>query len=197
MRSLAACCCSSPGSNDICQQVQLSLGDFVAARRSLKKALLLGSHQPGDKKAVKKAFKYADKGCKLEEELSEDQGSRPSSHQAVELFEQLGDLYCKVGYYSKALDAYRAQGAEALGKPARELAVIHVSLAATYTDLRQHSKAVEHYRKELALRQGNSTEHMAEHRSSSGGEWLHLRRRRKQLQFGFKLCTGDWAGQAA
>lgn len=45
-----------------------------------------------------------------------------------------------------------------MGKPARELAVIHVSLAATYTDLRQHGKAVEHYRKELALRQGNSVE---------------------------------------
>jgi len=45
-----------------------------------------------------------------------------------------------------------------MGKPARELAVIHVSLAATYTDLRQHNKAVEHYRKELALRQGSPTE---------------------------------------
>lgn len=39
-------------------QVQLSLGDFVAARRSLKKALLLGSQQPLDRLAVKKAFKY-------------------------------------------------------------------------------------------------------------------------------------------
>lgn len=46
----------------------------------------------------------------------------------------------------------------ALGKPARELAVIHVSLAATYTDLKQHSKAVEHYRQELALRQGSAAE---------------------------------------
>jgi len=44
--------------------------------------------------------------------------------------------------------------AEALGKPARELAVIHVSLAATHTDLKQHAMAVEHYRRELALRQG-------------------------------------------
>uniref|UniRef100_A0A3P9Q8L8 Tonsoku-like protein n=1 Tax=Poecilia reticulata TaxID=8081 RepID=A0A3P9Q8L8_POERE len=140
-------------------KVQLSLGDFVAARRSLKKALLLGSQQPADKMAVKKAFKY-DKGCRLEEELSEDQGSRPSSHQAVELTEQLGDLCCKVGCYSKALDAYRAQltAAEALGKPGRELAVIHVSLAATHTDLRQHRQAVEHYRKELALRRGNAAE---------------------------------------
>ncbi|KAE8289979.1 Tonsoku-like protein NF-kappa-B inhibitor-like protein 2 [Larimichthys crocea] len=141
-------------------KVQLSLGDFVAARRSLKKALLLGSQQPMDKQAVKKAFKYADQGSKLEEELGEDQGKRLSSHEAVGLAEQLGDLYCKVGCFSKALDAYQAQlkGAEALGKPDRELAVIHVSLAATYTDLRQHSKAVRHYRQELALRQGSSTE---------------------------------------
>uniref|UniRef100_A0A3P9Q8C0 Tonsoku-like protein n=1 Tax=Poecilia reticulata TaxID=8081 RepID=A0A3P9Q8C0_POERE len=142
-------------------KVQLSLGDFVAARRSLKKALLLGSQQPADKMALL-LFQYsaADKGCRLEEELSEDQGSRPSSHQAVELTEQLGDLCCKVGCYSKALDAYRAQltAAEALGKPGRELAVIHVSLAATHTDLRQHRQAVEHYRKELALRRGNAAE---------------------------------------
>ncbi|KAI9522022.1 hypothetical protein NQZ68_040333 [Dissostichus eleginoides] len=141
-------------------KVQLSLGDFVAARRSLKKALLLGSQQPLDKLAVKKAFKYAHQGCKLEEELGEDLGNKLGSHQAVGLAEQLGDLYCKVGCYSKALDAYQAQlkGAEALGKPARELAVIHVSLAATCTDLRQHSRAVEHYRRELALRQGSPTE---------------------------------------
>uniref|UniRef100_A0A8C5GV39 Tonsoku-like protein n=1 Tax=Gouania willdenowi TaxID=441366 RepID=A0A8C5GV39_GOUWI len=141
-------------------KVQLSLGDFVAARRSLKKALMLGSQQPLDRQAVKKSFRYADLGCKLEEELGEDQGSRRSPHQAVELAEQLGDLYCKVSCYNKALDAYQAQlkCAEALGKPGRELAVIHVSLAATYTDLRQHHKAVEHYRKELDLRQGSSTE---------------------------------------
>lgn len=41
--------------------MQLSLGDFVAARRSLKKALLLGSQQPMDKQAVKKAFKYGER----------------------------------------------------------------------------------------------------------------------------------------
>uniref|UniRef100_A0A7N8YG02 Tonsoku-like protein n=1 Tax=Mastacembelus armatus TaxID=205130 RepID=A0A7N8YG02_9TELE len=126
-------------------KVQLSLGDFVAARRSLKKALLLGSQQPLDRQAVKKAFKN---------------GDRIYYFMLFILTEQLGDLYCKVGCYCKALDAYQAQlrHAEALGKPARELAVIHVSLAATYTDLRQHSKAVEHYRQELALRQGSSTE---------------------------------------
>lgn len=118
--------------------MQLSLGDFVAARRSLKKAVFLGSQQPLDRQTVKKAFKYgewtvryvvlvfftwvaggwysvflsyhiADQGCKLEEELGEDQGKKPSSHQAVGLAEQLGDLCCKVGCYSKALEAYQAQ----------------------------------------------------------------------------------------
>ncbi|KAL6105552.1 tonsl [Pungitius sinensis] len=149
-------------------KVHLSLGDFVAARRSLKKAVHLGSQQPQDRQTVKRAFKYADLGCKLEEQLGEDPGKSLGSHHAVGLAEQLGDLYCKVGCYSKALDAYQAQlkGAEALGKPARELAVIHVSLAATYTDLRQHSKAVEHYREELALRQGSPTEEC--------GTWLNI-----------------------
>lgn len=141
-------------------KVQLTLGDFVAARRSLKKALQLGSQQPADRQAVKKVFKYADQGFKLEEELGEDQGRKLSPHQAVGLAEQLGDLYCKVGCYNKALDAYQAQltGAEAMGKPPRELAVIHVSLAATYTDLKQYSKAVEHYRQELLLRSGAAAE---------------------------------------
>lgn len=52
---MCACLCG------IYPQVQLSLGDFVAARRSLKKALLLGSQQPMDKQAVKKAFKYGER----------------------------------------------------------------------------------------------------------------------------------------
>lgn len=51
----------------------------------------------------------ADQGCKLEEELGEDQGKRLPSRQAVGLAEQLGDLYCKVLCYKKALDAYQAQ----------------------------------------------------------------------------------------
>lgn len=141
-------------------KVQLSLGDFVAARRSLKNALKLGLQQPADKQAVKKFFRYADQGFKLEDELGEDQGRKLSPHQAVELAEQLGDLYCKVGCYTKALDAYQAQltGATAMGKTPRELAVIHVSLAATYTDLKQYSKAVEHYRQELLLRSGIASE---------------------------------------
>lgn len=59
--------------------------------------------------AILDCISLADRGCKLEEEFGEDQTKRLSSHQAVGLAEQLGDLYCKVGCYSKALDAYQAQ----------------------------------------------------------------------------------------
>lgn len=45
----------------LCWQVQLSLGDFVAARRSLKKAYKLGSQQPSDRDAVKRAFKHGER----------------------------------------------------------------------------------------------------------------------------------------
>ena len=131
----------------------------------------------------------ADRGCQLEEEAGEDLRQAKSSHDALGLAEQLGDLYCKVGSFPKALEAYRTQVretrtshfktiasvflvsslakrvimcqlavAEALGRPPRELAVIHVSLAATHTDLKQPGPALEHYRQELALRRGSPAE---------------------------------------
>lgn len=139
-------------------QVLLNLGDFVAAKRALKKAYTMGSQQPSERGAVRRNLKYAIKGCHLEEALAEQPES--DAQGIVGMTEQLGDLYCKVGCYRKALDSYQAQlsGAQSLGKPARELSAIHVSLAATYTDLKQHKKAVEHYRKELALREGSPVE---------------------------------------
>lgn len=48
--------------------------------------------------------------------------------------------------------------AQALQRPAGELAVIHVSLATTFGDLRDHTRAVHHYRQELALHRGNALE---------------------------------------
>uniref|UniRef100_A0A9J8CTI8 Tonsoku-like protein n=1 Tax=Cyprinus carpio carpio TaxID=630221 RepID=A0A9J8CTI8_CYPCA len=144
-------------------KVLLYLGDFAAARRSLKKAFCLGSQQPSDREATDMVLTEcvsaaAIRGCQLEQMATEV--TDKFSHEAMDLSEQLGDLYCKVGCYNKALEAYQAQlvCAEVLGKPARELAVIHVSLAATYTDLRQHHRAVEQYRQELKLREGNPKE---------------------------------------
>ena len=51
----------------------------------------------------------ADRGWQLEEEAGEDLRQAKSSHEAVGLAEQLGDLYCKVGSFPKALEAYRTQ----------------------------------------------------------------------------------------
>ncbi|KAM6973229.1 tonsoku-like protein [Aplochiton taeniatus] len=179
-------------------KVQLSLGDFVAARRSLKKAYSLGSQQPMDREAVKKAFKQAIRGCQLEE-VDEELGESHCSQEAVELAERLGDLYCKVGCYRKALDAYQAQlsSAKAMGKPSRELAVIHVSLAATHTDLRQHDKAVEHYRQELALRQGSPSDECS--------TWLNIAASQEEsgcaiedmeMSYSTALCCAQKADQA-
>uniref|UniRef100_A0A673LVU1 Uncharacterized protein n=1 Tax=Sinocyclocheilus rhinocerous TaxID=307959 RepID=A0A673LVU1_9TELE len=134
-------------------QILFHLGDFAAARRSLKKAFYLGSQQPSDRETLTWCLTEcvsdaAIRGCQLEQTATEV--TDKFSHEAMDLSEQLGDLYCKVGCYNKALELACA---EALGKPARELTVIHVSLVATYTDLRQHHRAVEHYRQELKLRE--------------------------------------------
>nr|XP_033789816.1 tonsoku-like protein isoform X2 [Geotrypetes seraphini] len=139
-------------------QILLSLGDFVAAKRSLKKAYMLGSQRTEERHIVRRNLKYAIKGCSLEEMLAEL--AEGDLERAMTVSEQLGDIFCKVSCYNKALEAYRKQlrSAEALRKPDQELAVIHVSLAATYGDLKAHREAVSHYQAELELRRGNPTE---------------------------------------
>uniref|UniRef100_A0A8C5RD83 Tonsoku-like protein n=1 Tax=Leptobrachium leishanense TaxID=445787 RepID=A0A8C5RD83_9ANUR len=139
-------------------QVLLSLGDLSAGKRALKKSYRLGSRLPSDRESVRRNLKYAIKGCHLEQALS-DLGDEDQQG-ALSLYEQLGDLYCKVGCYHKAVDHYKMQlrCAESLGRPDRELAVIHVSLAATFTDLRDYTQAVSHYQAELGLRRGNPGE---------------------------------------
>lgn len=42
-------------------QILLHLGDFAAARRSLKKSFCLGSQQPAEREAVKRDFKHGEK----------------------------------------------------------------------------------------------------------------------------------------
>lgn len=47
------------------------------------------------------------RGCQLEEAMAAV--SNTISQEALGLAEGLGDLYCKVGSYTKALEAYRTQ----------------------------------------------------------------------------------------
>ncbi|XP_048338544.1 tonsoku-like protein [Sphaerodactylus townsendi] len=156
-------------------QVLLSLGDFVAAKRFLKKAYLLGSLQPQQRESVRRSLRYATKVSSLQQALEEAEASR-DRQAAVGLCEQLGDLFSKEGDYQRALEAYRKQlgHAEAAKRPAHELAVIHVSLAATFGDLKDHSQAVRHYQAELALRQGNPLE--------EGKTWLNIALAKEEAQ---------------
>ncbi|XP_060099031.1 tonsoku-like protein [Heteronotia binoei] len=146
-------CCASLA------QVLLSLGDFVAAKRFLKKAYLLGSQQPRQRESVCHSLRYAMKVSSLQQALEEAEAAG-NLRTALGLCEQLGDLFSKEGDYRRALEAYKEQlqHAQALKRPRQELAVIHVSLAATFGDLKDHAQAVHHYQAELALRQGNALE---------------------------------------
>ncbi|KAJ7338236.1 hypothetical protein JRQ81_010954 [Phrynocephalus forsythii] len=148
-------------------QVLLSLGDFVAAKRALRKAYLLGSQQPQQRESVCSSLRYATKVSRLHQALEEAEaaGNREA---ALGLCEQLGDLFSKAGDYQRAAEAYAKQlrHARALERSAQELAVIHVSLAATFGDLKDYARAVQHYEEELALRKGNPLE--------EGRTWLSI-----------------------
>ncbi|XP_069771242.1 tonsoku-like protein [Narcine bancroftii] len=139
-------------------QVLLILGDFVAAKRSLKKAFKLGSQHQSDHDSVGRYLKKAVKVCRLEEALSEL--GEKERQDALGLCEQLGDFCCKLTSYQKAIDYYQMQlrHAEDLRKPDRELAVIHFSLAATFADLNDYEMSLKHYEAELHLQQGNPKE---------------------------------------
>ncbi|KAM8811109.1 tonsoku-like protein [Eudromia elegans] len=158
-RALESECCSSAA------QVLLSLGDFAAARRALRQAHALGSRQPWQRRLVRGSLRYAAKASRLQEALEAAGGDAAA---ALALCEQLGDLCSKQGDYGCAARYYERQlgYAEALQRPPHELAVIHVSLATTFGDLREHARAVRHYSAGLALHGGNALE--------EGRTWLNM-----------------------
>ncbi|KAM5211078.1 tonsoku-like protein isoform 2-T2 [Hipposideros larvatus] len=139
-------------------QILQDLGDFLAAKRALKKAYRLGSQKPLQKAAVCQTLKYVLAVVRLQQRLEESEGSDPQG--AMGICEQLGDLFSKAGDFPKAAEAYQRQldFAELLGRPGPELAVIHVSLAATLGDMKDHRRAVQHYEEELRLRDSNALE---------------------------------------
>ncbi|XP_019485672.1 PREDICTED: tonsoku-like protein [Hipposideros armiger] len=139
-------------------QILQDLGDFLAAKRALKKAYRLGSQKPLQKAAVCQTLKYVLAVVRLQQRLEESEGSDPQG--AMGICEQLGDLFSKAGDFPKAAEAYQRQldFAELLGRPGPELAVIHVSLAATSGDMKDHRRAVQHYEEELRLRDSNALE---------------------------------------
>nr|XP_051684653.1 tonsoku-like protein isoform X2 [Oryctolagus cuniculus] len=142
----------------VVSQILQDLGDFLAAKRALKKAYRLGSQKPLQRTAVCQSLKYVLAVVRLQQQLEEAEGSDPQGAMAV--CEQLGDLFSKAGDFPRAAEAYQKQLhlAELLQRPGPELAVIHVSLATTLGDMKQHRQAEHHYREELRLRHGNALE---------------------------------------
>ncbi|XP_066121458.1 tonsoku-like protein [Saccopteryx bilineata] len=139
-------------------QVLQDLGDFLAAKRALKKAYRLGSQNPLQKAAVCRTLKYVLAVIRLQQQLEESKHGDPQG--AMGVCEQLGDLFSKAGDFPKAAEAYQKQldFAELLSRPGPELAVIHVSLATTFGDMKDHRQAMHHYEEELRLRDGNALE---------------------------------------
>uniref|UniRef100_A0A2K6CMA0 Tonsoku like, DNA repair protein n=1 Tax=Macaca nemestrina TaxID=9545 RepID=A0A2K6CMA0_MACNE len=95
---------------------------------------------------------------RLQQQLEDAEGSDPQG--AMAICEQLGDLFSKAGDFPRAAEAYQKQlrFAELLDRPGAERAIIHVSLAATLGDMKDHRGAVRHYEEELRLRSGNMLE---------------------------------------
>uniref|UniRef100_A0A670J461 Tonsoku-like protein n=1 Tax=Podarcis muralis TaxID=64176 RepID=A0A670J461_PODMU len=131
-------------------QVLLSLGDFVAAKRSLKKAYRLGSQQPPQRESVCRSLRYG-------EWHRRSLGGQQWAAGCPGLF-ATAVWVC--------LFPSQLCHARSLKRPDQELAVIHVSLAATFGDLKDHAQAIKHYQAELALRKGNPLE--------EGKTWLNI-----------------------
>ncbi|XP_069321962.1 tonsoku-like protein [Eulemur rufifrons] len=142
----------------VISQVLQDLGDFLAAKRALKKAYRLGSQKPLQRVTVCQSLKYVLAVVQLQQQLEEAEGG--DSQGAMAICEQLGDLFSKAGDFPKAAEAYQQQLhlAKLLNRPGAELAVIHVSLATTLGDMKDHRQAVHHYEEELRLRNGNALE---------------------------------------
>ncbi|KAB1257925.1 Tonsoku-like protein [Camelus dromedarius] len=162
-------------------QVLQDLGDFLAAKRALKKAYRLGSQKPLQKAVVCRTLKYVLAVVRLQQQLEESKGSDPQATMGI--CEQLGDLFSKAGDFPKAAKAYQKQLqlAELLRRPGPELAVIHVSLAATLGDMKDHRQAVHHYEEELRLRGGNALE--------EAKTWLNIALSREEAGDAYELLA--------
>ncbi|XP_030777202.1 tonsoku-like protein isoform X3 [Rhinopithecus roxellana] len=162
-------------------QVLQDLGDFLAAKRALKKAYRLGSQKPVQRAAVCQNLQHVLAVVRLQQQLEEAEGSDPQG--AMAICEQLGDLFSKAGDFPRAAEAYQKQlrFAELLDRPGAERAIIHVSLAATLGDMKDHRGAVRHYEEELRLRSGNMLE--------EAKTWLNIALSREEAGDAYELLA--------
>nr|XP_016801800.2 tonsoku-like protein isoform X1 [Pan troglodytes] len=162
-------------------QVLQDLGDFLAAKRALKKAYRLGSQKPVQRAAICQNLQHVLAVVRLQQQLEEAEGRDPQG--AMVICEQLGDLFSKAGDFPRAAEAYQKQlrFAELLDRPGAERAIIHVSLATTLGDMKDHHGAVRHYEEELRLRSGNVLE--------EAKTWLNIALSREEAGDAYELLA--------
>lgn len=133
----------------------LHLGDFKAAKNILKKCYKTTKNGTMVDELRSNLIR-AIKGSRLLDKLTH----KKDDNIKMKVHEELGDVYCSVNCFDKAIDNYHKQLelSEKLDLSKTEKAVICVSLAQSYLDKKQFDKAKEYFHKELLLRTGEELE---------------------------------------
>ncbi|KAL3860427.1 hypothetical protein ACJMK2_010551, partial [Sinanodonta woodiana] len=131
--------------------ILIQIQDFHNARHCLKKANKLGLSS--DRMRIKIYYKAV---VRMEEAMS-DLKETGDLEKQCKLYEKIADNAAEIGNYKQALEFYLkvVSYMKTLGKPEKDLIPIYVSLAQTYKDDKQFSKAIEHYKLEVGLQGDN------------------------------------------
>ncbi|KAK3589305.1 hypothetical protein CHS0354_026959 [Potamilus streckersoni] len=153
--------------------------DFQNARHCLKKANKLGLPSDSDRMRIKIYYKAV---VRMEEAMS-DLKETGDLEKQCKLYEKIADNAADIGNYKQALEFYLkvVSYMKTLGKPEKDLIPIYVSLAQTYKDDKQFSKAIEHYKLEVSL-QGDNFEQICR-------SWLNIAEAQELEGKGYKTLS--------
>ncbi|KAF6214622.1 hypothetical protein GE061_009365 [Apolygus lucorum] len=137
----------------------LDLPDFRGARQALLRAYKLNCPCSAMKKEIEKKLRIVAAMCEVEVKLT-DLAPDGQDAERKKLYESLGDMASELRNFEVALTYYTLmlQCVENGGDDPKALIECYVSLAQTYKDAKQYKKAVEYFKKEVALEKGNHEE---------------------------------------
>ncbi|XP_063699917.1 tonsoku-like protein [Culicoides brevitarsis] len=139
--------------------VSLKIGDIRSAKQSLVQAFKMKS---GNDKILQETIEKQLKTLIAVEKAQDELLNSDSQEYEVQkgLYETLGDGWCQLGNYGKAIEYYlKMLGcAELDGVSSKELVPIYVSLYQTYRDNKQYNLALTYMKKEHELIENNPKE---------------------------------------
>lgn len=138
--------------------VSLKIGDIQSAKQSLVQAFKMKCGEKSLKETVEKTLRVLIAVEKAQDKLLNSDSQEYEVQKG--LYETLGDGWCQLGNYSKAIEFYlKMLGcAELDGVFGKELVPIYVSLYQTYKDNKQYDLALDYMRKEHELIENNPKE---------------------------------------